>query len=546
MNYLSNMTIRLRLTLGFGFILALIMILTVLGIQKVNFINETLSTITDINSVKQRYAINYRGSVHDRAIAIRDVALAMNDQQITTFEQEIVELEQFYDESEVNMQSMINSGTHFADKERAILSDIQSIKQQTLPLIQSIIQNKKDGKNVEDQVLMKARPAFTAWLNSINQFIDYQEQANQVATPKAREVAENFQELMLLLSAIAIVISTLIGITIERSILRSLGSEPCQAKLSIETLAQGDLSTPIETTYSNSMISHLCLMRKQIGTTVANITNASRELSGKITVVADSSKQVLSAAKNQASLTEETASQLDNIRTSSDQVSQIAARTEENSGMTVKYAKEGREVIHASAKEMELISTTVNSTVEQIRLLAEHTEKIGGIANVISGISEQTNLLALNAAIEAARAGESGRGFAVVADEVRQLAQRTGEATGQIESMIGEVQTQTEASVAAMEMTQPQVENGREQTLKATELLQHIEKQASDSLTQVQEVVEAASTQVTSIGEISKAMDQIAEMSGKSIESIQNNNAATDTLNQLAADLREDVSFFKI
>ncbi len=545
MNYLSNMTIRLRLTLGFGFILTLIVILTVLGIQKVNFINETLSVITDVNSVKQRYAINYRGSVHDRAIAIRDVALAMNDKQISTFEQEIIELERFYDSSEVNMNKMINSDAHFNDKERDILNKIETIKQQTLPLIQSIIQNKREGKNVEDQVLMKARPAFTAWLNTINEFIDYQEQANQIATPKAREVAENFQALMLLLSAIAIVISTLIGITIERSILRSLGSEPCQAKASIVTLSNGDLSTPIETSYSNSMVSYLCLMREQIRNTVANIIEASRELSSELTTVSESSKQVLNAAKTQAALTQDTASQLDNIRTSSNQVSQIAAQTEENSGMTVKYAKEGREVINSSAREMELISTTVNSTVDQIRLLAEHTEKIGGIANVISGISEQTNLLALNAAIEAARAGESGRGFAVVADEVRQLAQRTGEATGQIESMIGEVQAQTEASVAAMEMTQPQVENGREQTLKATELLQNIEQQALDSLSQVQKVVKAASTQVSSIGEISKAMDQIAEMSGTSIESIQNNSSATDALSQLATKLRDDVSFFK-
>ncbi len=540
------MTIRLRLAFGFGIIVALMVILTVLGIQKVNFIDRTLSQITDINSVKQRYAINYRGSVHDRAIAIRDIAIARNASEIDSFEKEIAELETFYAESEMKMHEMMDSGYHFSEMETEIIAKIDDINAQTLPLIQNIIQAKKDKKDVNNLVLSQARPAFINWLNAINEFIDYQEQANQTATPKARDVAGGFQELMLLLSAISVIVSIFIGMLIERSLRQSLGGELSDAEDALDIMSKGDLSAPIETPFQNSMLSSLCLMRKQIGMTVSGIVNASNELSGKLEEVSDSSKQVLHAAESQASLTKDTASQLENIRTSTDQVSEVAARTEENSGMTVKYAKEGRAVINSSAQEMELISKTVNDTVEQIKKLEEHTKQIGGIASVISGISEQTNLLALNAAIEAARAGESGRGFAVVADEVRQLAQRTGEATGQIESMINEVQAQTEASVAAMEMTQPQVENGKEQTLKATELLQNIEQQAADSLTQVQEVVKAASSQVSSISEITNAMDQIAEMSNQSIASIQNNNTATDTLNRLANGLKEDVSFFKV
>jgi methyl-accepting chemotaxis protein len=543
-NYLSNMTIRLRLTIGFGFVLMLIVILTILGIQKVNFINSTLTQITDINAVKQRYAINYRGSVHDRAIAIRDIALAENNEQIAIFENEISELEDFYNESERNMQAMIDAGVDFSG-EISILNKIQGIKEKTLPLIKEITQAKKNNQDVDAQVLRDARPAFIAYLNTINEFIDYQENANQMATPKAREVAENFQELMLWLSAIAIIISVLVGITIERSIFRSIGKEPSQAKESLMILAEGDLTTTIETNYSDSMIAYLSLMRKKMAAIISDIIHTSNDLSNELIVVSDNSKQVLTAVKNQATLTHDTVSQLENIRASSDQVSQVIARTEENSSMTVKYAKEGRKIINSSANEMDLISTTVNTTVEQIRLLAEHTKKIGGIVSVISGISEQTNLLALNAAIEAARAGDTGRGFAVVADEVRQLAQRTGAATSEIEKMIVEVQEQTNASVLAMEMTQPQVENGRTQILKATELLQSIEQQASDSFTQVQEVVKAASSQGDSINEITRAMDKIAEMSGESINSINNNNVATDTLSQLAKNLKTSVGFFK-
>ena len=200
----------------------------------------------------------------------------------------------------------------------------------------------------------------------------------------------------------------------------------------------------------------------------------------------------------------------------------------------------------ATAAEMEKISQTVNETVEQIRQLEERTKHIGGIASTISGISEQTNLLALNAAIEAARAGESGRGFAVVADEVRQLAQRTGAATSEIEAMINEVQIETAASVAAMEKTQPQVEAGKSLTIQATELLQNIDSQASDSLARVKEVVEVAAEQVNEIKEVANAMDRISEMSENAIDVIQHNNAATHSLNGLSEDLKSSVNFFKL
>lgn len=546
MQFLSDLTIRARLSFGFGIILALMVILVTLGIQKVDFIDRTLAEITDVNSVKQRYAINYRGSVHDRAIAIRDVTLASSSSQLNEFQHEIDELAEFYRDSEQKMQAMIKSGEHFSAEELAILKDIDRVQEQTLPLIDQIIDAKTRGESVDAIVLSEARPAFIQWLNDINRFIDYQEAANQTATPEARDVASGFGQLMLALLGCAVVFSALIGIIIERSIRASLGGELATAQKSLSKMAEGNLSESIQTNFDDSMMASLSSMQGTIGSTVSNIVSASEQLSVQLHDVSDRSRDVLKAAEQQAELTTNTAYQLNLIRENSDQVSQIASHTEDNSSVTVDYAKQGLNVVKASAQEMELISDTVNNTVEQIRQLEEQTKKIGGIASVISGISEQTNLLALNAAIEAARAGETGRGFAVVADEVRQLAQRTGEATAEIDKMINEVQAQARSSMDAMETTQPQVENGRRQTLQASELLQNIEQHASDSLMRVREVVTAASSQLDSIVEITNAMDQVKGMSTQSIDIIQTNNQATDALGKLSEALKGDVSFFKV
>ena len=119
-------------------------------------------------------------------------------------------------------------------------------------------------------------------------------------------------------------------------------------------------------------------------------------------------------------------------------------------------------------------------------------------------------------------------------------------ATSQIESMINDVQTQTAASVSAMETVQPQVESGKEKTVKATELLLNIEKQASDSLKRVKEVAQASADQVSVISDISTTMEKIAGMSDDFIGLMHQNDSSTNTLAELSTQLKKDISYFKI
>ncbi|KID55318.1 chemotaxis protein [Pseudoalteromonas luteoviolacea] len=546
MNFLAGLTIRQRLSVGYGAILCLMIILTGIGIKDVNFIDDTLAQMTDVNSVKQRYAINFRGSVHDTAIAIRDVAIARSDNELRQFEREIAELERFYIEAENSMAQMKSKGVPFNDNERRILKSIEDIKVTTRPLVATIIEKKRAGENVDEAVLEQARPAFMTWLARINEFIDYQEEANQIATPEARAVAGGFGQFMIGATLLAIAVSVFIGLMIAKSIREALGGEVRQAEKALSAISQGDLTQSMSTDYPNSMLSKLFDMKLQLTEIVSKIVGGSADLAEQAKVVSSGSDDIYAAAQQQASLTQQTVVRLDHLRSSIDHVSELTAKTEENSESTVEFADKGRDAIAASAAEIVRIAETVNGTVAQIKKLEANTEQIGGIANVISGISEQTNLLALNAAIEAARAGESGRGFAVVADEVRQLAKRTGEATAQIEAMIGEIQKETSASVEAMEQTQPQVENGKALIQEATELLQSIDAQASDSLQRVREVVQASADQVGAISEVSEAMNSIASMSDNAIEVTETNRDATQKLDALSAGMRSAISFFKV
>ena len=541
------MTINLRLIIGFSVVLLMMVVLTIMGIYRVNFIDSTITQMTDVNSVKQRYAINFRGSVHDRAIAIRDVVFARTTDELNKDINDINKLDAFYQKSALEMRSQMSSPS-VTQEEKRIYAKINQIEQQTMPLIEQVITAKRSNKlnTANDILLNQARPAFIEWLAIINQFIDYQESINQQATKEVRVVASSFQTWMITLTLIAIAIGSAVSFMISYQIKQSVGGDPKEAAKVVAKISQGDLTGEVNSCCPDSMMASVEVMQQQLKVTVNSIIASSNDLSGSAISVTAGSLQALTAADKQVEQTEYAKNNLTSMSNNLHNVVDTVRQTEDNSKATVDLSERGRKAVQNVAEEIENISTTVKATVSQVNVLEERTREIGDIINVIRGISEQTNLLALNAAIEAARAGETGRGFAVVADEVRQLAQRTGDATGEIESMINQVQEDTKASVIAMETTVPQVEKGLTLTHQANELLNDIQRQADDSLVKVLEVVSATNEQVTTIDDVSKGMEEITVMSQETSQTLKNNVEQAELLETLSKTLKKDTDYFTV
>ncbi|MEG3753221.1 methyl-accepting chemotaxis protein [Psychromonas arctica] len=541
------MTINLRLVIGFGVVILMMLVLNFISIHRVNFIDSTITQITDVNSVKQRHAIDFRGSVHDRAIALRDITLARTEVELNTAIDDLQRLGKSYQRSAVEMDKIISSDKA-TNKEKNIYEKIKKVESQAMPLVSLIIEAKRAGDMTEANniLLNQAKPAFVSWLSTINQFIDYQELANQNATKEVRLVASTFQGWMLSLTSIAIILGGFIAYRISYQVKMSVGGDPQEAAKVVSKISQGNLAGEVKSCCPNSMMASIGVMQQQLKSTVNNIMASSSELSERATSVAAGSLQALTAADKQVEQTHSAQLSLESMSQSIDNVVDTVRQTEDNSKVTAELTQHGKSAVQNVATEIENISTTVNSTVKQISVLQDRTREIGEIINVIRSISDQTNLLALNAAIEAARAGESGRGFAVVADEVRQLAIRTGDATGEIEAMINQVQGDTEASVAAMETTVPQVEKGLTLTHQANELLNDIQRQADDSLVKVLEVVSATNQQVATIYEVSKGVEAISVMSKETSDTLQNNLNQAELLETLSKSLKKDTEYFSV
>lgn len=546
LNLFTRVTVQTRLLIGFGAVIVMMIAITIIGINNVNAIDKAMTVITDMNSVKQRYAINFRGSVHDRAIAIRDVVLLSERSELQNTLRDIANLETFYNDSRVPLDQLMMNGS--TAKEANILDTIKQIERKTMPLVKQVINEVQQGNKQQAQTLLlsSVRPAFVEWLAAINQFIDYQEVGNQQETKMVRETAAGFEGIMFALTSIAFLISGFIVYRIAHGLKVSLDGEPSEVARLLSRVADGDLTQKIEARYENSVLFSLKKTQNQLSSTVTNIAGASNEINSQIDIVSTGSADVLSLVQQQREYTVEATENLNDMRDKTYTVSELLVQTEQNSSQTLESCTLGSQSVNATATEIQNVLTTVSSALDKLQKLEQRTKDISGIISVISGISDQTNLLALNAAIEAARAGESGRGFAVVADEVRTLAQSTGSATSEIETMLTEITKETADSVVAMESTIPKIENGLALSVDSTELLKAIENQANDSLLNVRQVVEASKAQIVAIDALYEGMKSVADMADSSTQSLEKNNDVAGKLEALANNLNAQIAYFQV
>lgn len=256
--------------------------------------------------------------------------------------------------------------------------------------------------------------------------------------------------------------------------------------------------------------------------------------------------ELAEASENQAQEIAGVSAAINEMTVSIDQVSNNAAESATVAQRSVAIAHNGAEVVQRSIEGMNVIRDQIQETSKRIKRLGESSQEIGDIVGLINDIADQTNVLALNAAIQASMAGEAGRGFAVVADEVQRLAERSANATKQIETLVKTIQADTNEAVVSMESTTSEVVRGARLAKDAGEALEEVQSVSNTLADLIQNISNAALQQAESAGHISHTMNVIQDITSQTSSGTMATARSIGELSEMAAALQESVTGFKI
>ena len=314
-------------------------------------------------------------------------------------------------------------------------------------------------------------------------------------------------------------------------------------------IASGDLTVTIP---SNTRIDEVGILSRTFGTMIDNLRRSTAELSEGVNVLAASASEILASTTQVASSAvetgtaiSETTSTVEEVKQTAQVSSQKAKYVSDTAQKASQVAVAGRNSVDASIEGMKKIQTQMESIAESVVRLSEQSQAIGEIIASVNDLAEQSNLLAVNAAIEAAKAGEQGKGFSVVAQEVKSLAEQSKEATGQVRTILNDIQKATTAAVLATEQGSKAVENGMKQSTEAGESIRVLAESIAEAAQAAAQIAASSQQQLIGTDQVAMAMENIKQASTQNMAGTKQAETAAHSLHELGQKLKRLVEQYK-
>ncbi|WP_035990232.1 methyl-accepting chemotaxis protein [Brevibacillus borstelensis] len=574
-----KMTIGKKLSGAFSILLVIMILSGFLAVYKMHKLNEKVSEFTDgwmpgLQAVLEINAALQTIYAYDQSL-YATVNAADKEKIVKQIEEQFLYVEEKTKDYEKTVQTSEDAEI-FGNLQRTLevyKTFNNRIVESGKEIDVSTVATPEDLKRLEElrlqaDMLFKERQQYVDELKKRNS-----EGANQAVAESYQLYRDGMRDTLLLL-----VISLAGGILLAVGLTRNIRNPLVKLVANVKEVASGNLRVePLIiknrdefaslTQSFNEMTASLQTLIRQVSTSSEQVAASAEELTASAEQTSKATEQIAVTVQEVAAGTDRQVRSVDEgsrvVREMTASIQHIAANAQSASSTAVQVAElagEGNQAIQAAVQQMSAIHDSIRNLAGAVEGLGKHSQEIGHIIEVITGIAEQTNLLALNAAIEAARAGEHGRGFAVVADEVRKLAEQSSQSAAQIAKLINTIQEETVRAVDSMQAGNREVQSGIAAVHQAGETFGQIQYSIQDVTEQIQDVSAAVQQVSAHTDQVVEVISLIAEGSDVTADGTQNVSAATEeqlasmeeiaasatSLSKLAEELQDTVSAFKI
>ncbi|OYO27521.1 methyl-accepting chemotaxis protein [Janthinobacterium sp. PC23-8] len=512
---LSDCKLGVRLGLGFGAVLVLLLILATVAITRINSNNLAISNIINDRYAKVMLAQAIQFEVNVQARFLRNAIIGAADKaEVASMLEKIAESVKKNDGYSEKMKVSIHS-----EKGQALFAAMADKRARYGAARGVVIRTLQEGKVAAAgaYLLKEVRPPQSEFFAALQAMIDFQQSLMKRDGEQAEADGKAAVAMTLGLSIGAAIMAIVIAVLTTRSITGPVN----QAVALAQAVAAGDLSRKIEVS-SGDEIGLLLQALKDMNASLLNIVGQVRagtnEIATASTEIAKGNMDLSSRTEQQAGALEETASSMEELTSTVRQNSENARQANQLAQSATDIARKGGVVVANVVTTMGEISASAN--------------RIADIIGAIDGIAFQTNILALNAAVEAARAGEQGRGFAVVASEVRNLAQRSAAAAKEIKTLIGD--------------SLEKVNAGNELVQTAGTTMRDVVGSIERVTAIMSDISAAGREQETGIEQINQAVTEMDAVTQQNAALVEQAAAATAALEEQAAQLAQVVSVFTL
>lgn len=317
----------------------------------------------------------------------------------------------------------------------------------------------------------------------------------------------------------------------------------------VSKAASGDLTGKVSITGSDAigqLGNGLAKMFENLRSLLNNVQKAGIQVTTSATEIAASARQQEATGIEQAQTSVEILSTTKEISANTSQLLKTMEDATAVADYTTNATAEAQNNLKRMDSTMQHMVSATDSINAKLAALSEKASNINSVLITITKVADQTNILSLNAAIEAEKAGEAGRGFSVVATEIRRLADQTSVSTWDIEQMLKEMQSAVSASVMGMDKFSEEIRRSVGEVRQVAEQLSSVMDQVQKLTPQFDAVLQGMQSQAIGASQISDTMMQLNDATQQTVESLKATSEAVHQLQYAAGDLQSSVSTFAV